>query len=200
MSADETSEITKLLNEAQAGREEALDDVMDLVYRRLRALASSQLRRRAAVAGEVSLQPTDLVHEAFLRLIKQRKQYDNRGHFFAIASRVMMRVLVDEYRARGRAKRGGEAIRVTLTDHQIPGVKPSELSALVPAFVESLEHLQELDARTAEVAQLRLLWGLTMDEIKDTLGISLSTAEREWRFARGWLASRLGESQEPSPG
>ena len=199
MTGDEVSEITRLLNDAQAGREGALDDVMELVYRRLRALAASQLRRRAALAGGVSLQPTDLVHEAFLRLVKQRKQYDNRGQFFAIASRVMMRVLVDEYRARGRVKRGGDAVRVTLTDRHVRGEQPAELSVLVPAFVESLERLQELDARTAEVAQLRLLWGLTMDEIRDTLGVSLSTVEREWRFARGWLASQLGESTAPSP-
>ena len=196
---DEVTEITRLLNEAQGGREQALDDVMELVYRRLRAIAASQLRRRAALAGELSLQPTDLVHEAFLRLIKQRKQYDNRGQFFAIASRVMMRVLVDEYRARAREKRGGDALRVTLTDYRLGGEGPVELSFLVPAFVECLERLRELDARTAEVAQLRLLWGLTMEEIASTIEVSLSTVEREWRFGRGWLASRLGDDAQAPP-
>lgn len=189
----ETEEITRLLNEAQDGREGALDEVMELVYGRLRALAAAQYRRRGK---SPTLQPTELVHEAFLKLVKQRNRYDSRGHFFAIASKVMLRVLLDQQRARGRLKRGGEHLRVTLGDALEPG-SPEEPSMVVPAFVEALERLEALDERSAEVTKLRLLWGLTVPEIAETMDVSVSTVEREWRFARRWLATRLGEGSEP---
>jgi RNA polymerase sigma factor (TIGR02999 family) len=135
----------------------------------------------------VSLQPTELVSEAFLKLIKQRNRYDSRGHFFAIATRVMLRVLKEAHRSKQRLKRGGDYVHVTLHDvhgNSDPGVE-------FPAFEEALERLDELSPRTAEVTKLRLLWGLTVPEMAEALDLSVSSVEREWRFARRWLTSEL---------
>lgn len=188
----ETEEITRLLNEAQEGRDGALDEVMELVYARLRALAERQFRRRGR-GSDSTLQPTELVHETFLKLVKQRNRYDNRGHFFAIASKVMLRVLLDQQRSRGRAKRGGDQFRVTLTGAVEPAPREPP-SMVIPAFVQALERLEALDRRSAEITKLRLLWGLTVPEIAETMEVSISTVEREWRFARRWLANQLEET------
>lgn len=184
----DADEITRLLNEAGQGREGALDEVTALVYGRLRALARRQARRYAG-GGASALEPTDLVHETFLRLVKQRKRYDSRGHFFAIATGVMLRILLDRHRASRRLKRGGGQLRVTLTAAlERAGEEPS---MVIPAFVEALERLEALDGRCAEVAKLRVLWGLTVPEVAQALEISVSTVEREWRFAQRWLSARL---------
>ena len=184
----DADDITRLLNEASQGREGALDEVTALVYDQLRALARRQARRYAG-AGASTIEPTDLVHETFLRLVKQRKRYDSRGHFFAIATGVMLRVLLDRHRARRRYKRGGEQARVTLTA-ALDGVG-EEPSMVIPAFVQALERLEGLDGRCAEVTKLRVLWGLTVPEIAESMEISVSTVEREWRFSRHWLATQL---------
>ncbi|HVS12841.1 MAG TPA: ECF-type sigma factor [Thermoanaerobaculia bacterium] len=190
--SDADDDITRLLNEAKEGREGALDEVTALVYDRLRALARTQARRYRG-AGTSALEPTELVHEAFLRLVKQRKRYDSRGHFFTIATRVMLRILLDRHRAKGRLKRGGGQLRVTLTAAlDTPGEEPS---MVIPAFVESLERLEALDARCAEVAKLRVLWGLTVTEVAAAMELSVSTVEREWRFARRWLSARLDQQR-----
>jgi RNA polymerase sigma factor (TIGR02999 family) len=186
---DTAPQITALLLEAQQGREGALDEVMELVYEELRGIAGRQLGQHRGLAANV-WQPTELAHEGFLRLIKQRRRYDNRGHFFAIASQVMLRVLMDQHRAQARVKRGGDQVRVSLSGvlEQSLGKEPS---MVVPAFVEALEQLARMDSRCAEIVKLRLLWGLTAPEIAATLEVSLSTVEREWRFARPWLAAQL---------
>ena len=132
-----------------------------------------------------------MVNEAFLRLIRQRKTYDSRGHFFAIASRVMLRVLMDRHRAAQREKREGGLVRVSLAT--IGHGDGREESAAVPALVRAMEKLEALDARAADVTKLRFLWGLTVPEIAETLDVSASTVEREWRFARRWLAAELGD-------
>jgi RNA polymerase sigma factor (TIGR02999 family) len=183
------SDITQLLDEARQGRREALEEVTALVYEELRAIAARRLARQGPAAP--SLAPTDLVHEAFLRLVKQRNRYDSRGHFFAIASSAMLRILLDHHRARRRDKRGGGALRVTLSG--IAEGAGDEPSTLVPAFAEALERLEELDPRSAEIAKLRILWGLTDPEIATALDVSLRTVERQWQFARRWLTARLGE-------
>lgn len=193
MSKNEIDDITRLLNEAKEGRDGALDEVMELVYGRLRSVAERQSRRYAGGRDAQSLEPTELVHEAFLKLIKQRNRYDSRGHFFAIATKVMLRILLDRHRARRRVKRGGDLVRVTLTGEiAADGHDPS---MMIPLFVQSLEQLEALDARSAEVTKLRLLWGLTVPEIAEAMDLSVSTVEREWRFARRWLASRLEDGE-----
>ena len=190
--AEGTGEITRLLGEAYEGRAEALDEVMSLVYADLQRVAKQQLHRRfGSRAGNITLEPTALVNEAFLKLIKQRNRYDSRGHFFAIATKVMLRVLMDYDRARRREKRGGDQYRVSLTGvAQRVGEDPS---SEIPAFVEALERLETLSQRTADVTKLRLIWGLTVPETAEALGVSDTTVEREWRFARRWLAAALGD-------
>jgi RNA polymerase sigma-70 factor, ECF subfamily len=185
MSSDGTGRITRLLAEAQGGRAEALDEVMSLVYTDLRRIADRRLRR---YGQGISLQPTELVHEGFLRLIKQRQEYDSRGHFFAIASRVMLRVLLDHHRDRRRLKRGGRQVRVSLSD--VDG-QLAETAGTIPVFVEAVERLETLDPRMAEITKLRLLWGLTTQEVAEVLEVSPSTVERDWRFGRRWLSAEM---------
>ena len=182
--------ITELLAEAHGGRSAALDEVVNLVYDELRHIAQKQIaRRRQGQDRDVSLEPSELVSEAYLKLVKQRNAYGSRGHFFAIATQVMLRVLMDRHRARARRKRGGDQVRLSLSkvDRELapePGVE-------IPALVEAMERLEALAPRTAEVTKLRVLCGLAVPEVADTLGLSVSTVEREWRFARHWLGAAL---------
>ena len=186
MSLDQ-GEITRLLHDADAGMEGALDKVMDLVYRDLSGMAESHLRRRygANLAG-ATLEPSALVHETFLRLIRQRKGFDNRGQFFAIATRMMLRVLNDHARRKMADKRGGDFSRVTLS-----GLAEQGAAHDLSDFVRALEKLDAVDSRTAEIAKLRLLWGLTVPEIAATLDLSEATVNRDWRFGRRWLLAEL---------
>jgi RNA polymerase sigma factor (TIGR02999 family) len=193
--SETTHEITRLLAEAYDGRESALDDVMELVYADLRRIADGQMRRRyGGRAGNLTMEPTVLVNEAFLRLIKQRKRYDSRGHFFAIATRLMLRVLMDYDRKRRSTKRGGDHVQVSLSG--IPVQADGNAAVDIAALVQCLERLENLDARTAEVMKLRLIWGLTVAETAEAADLSVRTVEREWRFGRRWMAAELnGEEQ-----
>jgi RNA polymerase sigma factor (TIGR02999 family) len=187
---ENTAEITRLLNEAAEGREGAHDELTRLVYADLRRLAEQQIRKFDRRGGAlVSLEPASLVNEAYLRLITQRNPYDSRGHFFAIATKVMLRVLVDRSRARNRQKRGAGLRRITLS-----GVEQRvdrQASSDVVDVARALERLEALDARSAEVAKLRLVWGFSTAECARILDSSVRTVEREWGFARRWLAAEL---------
>jgi RNA polymerase sigma factor (TIGR02999 family) len=187
---DELGTITRLLNEAHEGRKGALDEVMELVYADLNRLAEKRLHQQFGpdLAG-ITLEPAALVHETYLKLIKQRKRYDSRGHFFAIATRVMQRILLDYHRKKSRQRRGGDQIRVSLSG--VARRAGEEPSAEIPAFVEALDKLGNLDQRTGDVTKLRLIWGLTVPEIAEAIELSVATVEREWRFARKWLAAEL---------
>ncbi len=184
-------DITLLLQEAHGGREGALDELMDLVYADLERIALSHLSRKFGErAGTVTLEPAALVNESFLRLIKQRNAYDNRGQFFAIATRLMLRVLLDYQRQRLAARRGGNRRRIQLSLDGQPGptnglgtAKEIEIESLVKA----LSRLEALDARQAEVVKMRVIWGLEVNEIAEALGMSPSTVKRDWRFAKAWL-------------
>ena len=188
--SEDAGRITRLLAEAHDGRQGALDEVMDLVYRDLRRIAASQLaRRQRSGRAAVTLQPTELVDEGFLRLIKQRKRYDSRGHFFAIATRVMLRVLLDHHRQKKATRRGGDSVRIFLSQVEVETALRPDVA--IQDFVGAMERLESLSARTADVTKLRLLWGLTSPEVAEALDVSLSTVEREWRFARRWLSSEL---------
>ena len=191
--SDAPGEITRLLAEAHEGRTGALDQVMSLVYDDLCRIADRKLHGR--YGGERvrnSLEPTDLVNEAFLKLVKQRKRYDSRGHFFAIATRMMLRVLLDHHRKKRRAKRGVAPLRVTLS--KVEEQLAQEPGFEIPTFVETLEIFEQLAPRSAEVVKLRLVWGLTVAEIATALDLSVSTVEREWRFARRWLSAELRQA------
>jgi len=197
---DDLRDITVLLEEADAGREGALDDLMRLVYDDLERMAASHLRRQFGDrAGQVTLEPAALVNESFMKLIRQRNAYDNRGQFFAIATRVMIRILLDYARARHAEKRGGDRSRVTLCfDDGRLGSEDREHARLID--IEHLDHtltrLEELDPQMADIVRMRIIWGMEVLEIAQSLGISDSTVKRQWRFAKIWLAKEVGEKDD----
>jgi RNA polymerase sigma factor (TIGR02999 family) len=185
----EGEDITRLLGDVDAGRDGAMDELMNVVYADLQRVAERHMAERFGrnLPG-VTLEPAALVNESFMRLIKQRKKYDNRGQFFAIATKVMLRVLVDYQRSRRAAKRGGGHKPVTLS-LEGPAEKATPRSVIgVEALADALQRLDALDARKADVVKLRVLWGLEMREIAQSLDVSLATVERDWAFAKAWLA------------
>jgi RNA polymerase sigma-70 factor (ECF subfamily) len=173
---------TQLLLAWRAGDRQALDQMLPLVYDELHRLAVSYLSRE----GEGhTLQPTALVHEAYLRLINQRQvDWRNRAQFLGVAAGMMRRILVNHARDRAAGKRGGSRRQVSLSLVEAPsGGAEVELIALEDALAQ----LASLDPRKAKVVELRFFGGLTMEEIAEVLEISRATVEREWSFARAWL-------------
>lgn len=159
-----------------------VNDLMTQVYDELRHLAGKYLREGGA---GVTLQPTLLVHEAYLRMLEQRQiEWQNRAQFFCVAAQMMRRVLVDHCRSRQAKKRGGEQHRVTLTDLQV-GESREEVEIL--ALDGALGALAELDPRQASIVELRFFAGLSVKETAETLEISTATVKREWAAARAWL-------------
>ncbi len=179
------TEITQLLNAWCEGDQDALELLAPLVESELRRLARAYLGKEAA--GH-PLQPTALVNEAYLRLIEWNNvSWQNRAHFYAVAAKVMRRVLVNQALARRRQKRGGEAVLVSLTH---AGAMPDR-SADVIALDEALKSLAQLDERKSRVVELRFFAGLNADETAEILGISARTVHREWDLARAWLFREL---------
>jgi len=178
--------ITELLRRWSAGDRAALDALVPEVYQELRAAARARVARERA---GVSLSPSDLVHETFLRMDGLvRISWQDRAHFLAVAARVMRRVLIDRARRRRAAKRGGAAEAVTLTDALAP---QQELEIDVLALHDALERLSAHDPRQGEVVELRYFGGLTQEEIAEVLGVSVPTVKRDWRVARLWLRREL---------
>ena len=194
MAGESEPDLTGLLEGVNAGRAGAVDDLSEAIHDHLRAMARRHLVRDfgPGMPG-ITIQPTMLANDTLMKLIRQRQQFDNAGHFFAIASRLMMRVLLDYHRERKAAKRGGSAIHVPLgTEHAGEIADPSSGHAVdVEAVNDVLEKLSQLDARKADVVRYRILWGFTNREIAEALGIALATVERDWAFARAWLAKEL---------
>lgn len=184
--------ITRLLEQADEGRPGALDEVITLLYRDLHGVADRVLKERygSGLPG-ATLEPAALVNETYLSLLRQRSGYQNRAHFIAIASRVMLRVLADYERGKGRLKRGGDQLRVTLTG--IGAELVTAESGTISDFAAVLDRLEELDERSAEVARLHFVWGRSPAEVATLLGLSTRTIERDLRFARAWLAEALAE-------
>lgn len=183
-------EVTGILRECAAGSPDAVDRLMPLVYNQLRALAAG------AMANERSghtLQPTALAHEAYMRLVgEQQVAWQDRAHFMAIAARCVRQILINHANARGAAKRGGDAQRVTIADASLPdGSWAEPVDAL--ALEELLGHLAELHERQARVVELRFYGGLSVRDVSHILGVSDRTVENDWRFARAWLCARLSE-------
>ena len=184
-------EITSLLRAWGQGDQIALDQLMPLVYDRLRAQARRQLRGEH---GGGLLQTTALVHEVYLRLIgTQEVSWHDRVHFFALSAQIMRRILVDAARARTAAKRGGRGVR---PDHssavdldQIPTIDSSASSLC--ALDDALEELSRIDPRRARVIELRFFGGLSVEETAEVLKVSPQTVMRDWRLARAWLAREL---------
>ena len=168
-----------------SGDLDARDRVMPLVYQELRRRAAAYLRRERA--GH-TLQPTALVHEAYLRLVPQDVAWQNRSHFFGVASQMMRRILVDRARARKVAKRSGQWFRVPL-DEGVARARPRDVDVL--DLDAALTDLATFDPRKSQIAELRFFAGLSLQETGDLVGVSVATVEREWQAARAWLYARL---------
>jgi len=177
------SEVTQILQAVERGDAKAANELLPLVYDELRRLAAY---RMAQEAPGNTLQPTALVHEAWLRLVapEQQAQFQNRAHFFGAAAEAMRRILVDRAREKQALKRGGDLERVDIEAVELPSPMPDhELLALD----EALDRLATVDTRAAEMVKLCFFVGLTQEEAARELGVSVSTAERLWSFARAWL-------------
>ena len=182
-------EITRLLKQWSGGSQEALDQLIPLVHDELRSIASRHLAREWRPDR---LQTTAVVNEAYLKLVDQRDaDWQNRGHFFAIASKLMRRILVDHARHELRDKRGAGAVHVTLDN-------AADLSADSPVdrvdmlmLDEALRRLEALDATQAKIVELRFFGGLTVEETAAALGTSPATVKREWAIAKSWLHRAL---------
>lgn len=203
---DSAAQITRLLHEVETGRDGALDELMRVVYADLERMATGQLRKRfGGMANAITLEPAALVNESFLKLIRHRATYDSRGHFFAVATKTMLHVLLDYVDQRNAQKRGGDRTRISfaVAANQVADDASSGAGALhveLRPLVTALEGLEKLDARKADVVKMRVVWGMTNDEIAESLGISRPTVERDWRFAKAWLAEEAGATAGTSIG
>ncbi len=178
-------EITRLLTALNEGNRDAVDALIPLVYAQLRRLAAHYLRGER---GDHTLQPTALVHEAFLKLIEQETPWQNRAHFFAMAASLMRRILVDYARSHLAEKRGGTAEKVSLDEAFLfAREKPAQMVALDDA----LKRLAEKDSRRSRVVELKFFGGLNNEEIGEILGIHSNTVLRDWNLARAWLKTQL---------
>jgi len=179
-------EVTALLKAWSNGNVAARDLLMPLVYEELRRRASAYLRRERP--GH-TLQPTALVHEAYLRLVDQRRvAWQNRAQFFGVAAEMMRRILVDHARAKLTAKRSGMLSRVTL-DPDVAVAQPVDVDVL--DLDSALDRLASVDARKSRIAELRFFGGLSLKETGEVLNVSLTTVERDWQVARAWLFDAL---------
>ena len=181
------SDVTQILAAAQEGDAEAAEKLLPVVYEELRKLAAQRMAQE--LPGQTR-QPTALVHEAWLRLLKPDEQarFDNRAHFFGAAAEAMRRILIDSARRKKRICHGGEMQRVDLEGVDLPvAMPPDDLLALD----EALNQLTELDPRAAEVVKLCFFAGLTQEEVARELQVSITTVERLWRYARAWLFKEM---------
>ncbi len=186
MPEPDATDVTQTLIAASAGDNSAAAQLMPLVYDRLRQLAAHYVRREPA---DLALRPTDLVHEAYLRLVDQtRAEWKQQTHFFAVAAGVMRRVLIDHARGRDANKRGKGWQRVTL-DEAVTLTGGPDIDLL--ALNDALAKLAELDPRAAQIVELRFFGGLGNVEVADFLRVSVRTVEDDWRTARAWLRREL---------
>ena len=179
-------DVTGLLCRWSAGDGGALEQLMPLVYQELRGLARQHLQRER---GDHTLQPTALVHEAYLRMVDQtRVQWQNRAQFFGVAAQLMRRILVDHARSHIAAKRGGQAEHISLDEAQIsPEARAADLLELDAALTE----LAVVDGRKSRVVELRFFGGLSIDETAEAMGVNSATVRRDWTVAKTWLHHRI---------
>jgi RNA polymerase sigma factor (TIGR02999 family) len=179
------SDVTSILAAIEQGQPQAAEQLLPLVYDELRQLAAAKM---AQESPDHTLQATALVHEAYLRLVGEDapRRFRDRRHFLAAAATAMRRILIDQARGRGAGKRGGDRRRVPLEDQAAAAPHPELL-----ALDEALERLAERDPLKARLVELRYFAGLTGEQAADVLGISPSTADRHWAFARAWLQTEI---------
>ncbi|HLH31169.1 MAG TPA: sigma-70 family RNA polymerase sigma factor [Terriglobia bacterium] len=189
MTRSASTDVTKLLLAWSKGNARALDELIPVVHRELRAIARRQM---AGERPDHTLQATALVNEAYLRLVDLRQmQWQNRAHFFGAAAQVMRRVLVDFARKRNYLKRGGGQHAITLIEDKLP-IADGKMDLV--ALDDALTALAELDERKARVVELRFFGGLTAEETAEVLKISTDTVLRDWRFSKVWLKAELKKS------
>jgi RNA polymerase sigma factor (TIGR02999 family) len=194
MSGEAQDEVTQILNDWSGGDAKAQERLMPFVYDELRRLARSFLFQER---GDHTLQPTALVHEAYVRLVDQtRVNWQNRSHFYGVASRMMRRVLVDHARAHAAEKRGGGAIRLSIDDVQVP---LEQRAADFVALDEALEKLSQFDERKGKIVEMRFFGGLNDEEIAEVLGVTTRTVLRDWKKARLWLYRELSVAAADEP-
>jgi RNA polymerase sigma factor (TIGR02999 family) len=188
------ADVTQLLSAIESGDPRAAGALLRLVYDELRRLAAQRLTREA---GDQTLEPTALVHEAYLRLVggDGEAHWDGRGHFFAAAAEAMRRILVENARRKKRRKHGGGRRRVTLDEQQL--ASPLEPDWLL-ALDEALDRLARDDPAAAEVVKLHCFAGLALEQVGVCLGVSERTARRQWAYARAWLRCALIEDEGPA--
>ncbi len=184
-------DITRILESIRQKEPGATDKLLAEVYQELRRIAAFKM------AGEPpgqTLQPTALVHEAWLRLGGNNLSFENRAHFFSAAGEAMRRILVENARRKKRLKRGGSQVRVDLTESQIAAPMPDEE---LLALDEALDRLAEKDPRAAELVKLCYFVDLTQEQAAEELGVSISTVERTWAYARAWLYREIRDNRRP---
>lgn len=186
------NEVTALLSRLSSGDKSVIGHLMPLVYDELHRRANQSMRQERV---NHTLQPTALVHEVYLKLVRQREpNFKNRAHFYAIAAQLMRRILTDHARARLAAKRGGVSDgEVCMELHALRTDKP----AGVLAVNDALKELSALDERQEKIVEMRFFGGLTVEETAEVLGVSVRTVEREWSMARAWLYARLKAGIQP---
>ena len=183
--SEQSREVTQMLIALSEGNREITDKLIPLVYNELRKLAGSYLKNERE--GH-TLQPTALVHEAFLKLVDQNVKWKSRSHFFAMAAKLMRRILVDYARAHHAEKRGGNEPKISLDEAFVfARERPSEMIALD----EALKNLAEIDARRSKVVELKFFGGLNNKEIATILEVHPNTVLRDWKLARAWLKTQL---------
>jgi RNA polymerase sigma-70 factor (ECF subfamily) len=186
-----TPDITLLLHAAASGDRRDLDTLMTAVYQDMRRLAMSHMDRERR---NHTLQPTALVHEAYVKLLDQhRTDWKDRLHFFSIASRIIRRILIDHARSSGAVKRGGSITRISIGDQDI-GVPARDVDLL--ALDEAMAELALLDEQQAHIVELRYFGGCSIEEIAELLGLGKRTVDRKWQSARAWLFERLRDDEE----
>jgi RNA polymerase sigma factor (TIGR02999 family) len=195
MALPPSSDVTGLLRAWSGGDDGALARIVELVYPELRDLARRCLSRERP---DHTIQATALVHEAYLRLVDIRQiKWQDRAHFFAVGARVMRRILVDHARARGCAKREGEACRASFDEALILSAEPDPM---VIQLDQALQELAEFDSRKAQVVEMRYFGGLTADEIAAVLRISPQSVHRDWSLAKAWLVRKMKQEEAHGAG
>jgi|SRR5215471_12446522 len=185
-----SKDVTQLLEELRGGNEDAVAKLISLLYGELRRMAAAYLSRERR---DHTLQPTAVVHEAYLRLVDQRNvQWQNRKHFFGVAAQVMRRVLVDHARSHQSLKRGGAHGKISLESAM---VSATDRGAELIAVDEVLTRLAAFDPQQARIIELRFFGGLTVEETAQVLGISPATVKRDWNVAKAWLTREIGKER-----
>lgn len=187
----EADKVTALLHDWQAGKQQALDELMPLVYDQVRVLAQHHLRREQP--GH-TLRATELVHEAYMKLVGSDVSFTDRAHFYALASRVIRHILINHGNAKRSAKRGGGAARLAMDEAMQIGAEPDDSILEVH---EALERLEMLDPRKARIVEMIFFGGLEQDMAAEALSISSATLRRELRLAKAWLFNEL-QQREPA--